>query len=254
MKDYTLVARFGFPSEIVAIKGRLEAEGIDVLIKDELTVQVHNFYSNAIGGIRMLVKNSDLERAKIILTENGYKVEEDDTQPSQFWIKFNDRTKDIPYLTNLDVEKRFMTIVGTFLLLCFFLGFLIIKLNIKPISPISNNSYLTENEWCVDFIVYDGKRYRPTTSYSGFRIVHEYMCEETLTIKNDRTIDLPGFNSARIRGNWELQDNLLKLKNIDTLGYIYEHTYEMMRERQRGVNKLVLVSDKVKIHCTRINY
>lgn len=51
--------------------GKLESEGISVQIKDELTAQVNNFYSNAIGGVKVLVAENDYNRAIEILIETG---------------------------------------------------------------------------------------------------------------------------------------------------------------------------------------
>ena len=51
------------------VKSLLESEGIAVLIPDEHTVGVHSLLANAIGGIRVLVREEDQERAAEILTE-----------------------------------------------------------------------------------------------------------------------------------------------------------------------------------------
>ena len=51
------------------VKSLLESEGIDVLIPDEHTVGVHSLLANAIGGIRVLVRKTDQERAAEILTQ-----------------------------------------------------------------------------------------------------------------------------------------------------------------------------------------
>lgn len=72
MNQYTHIATLTYPSELVVIKSLLESENIDCYIKDELTVQVHNFYSNAIGGISLEVPNNRVLEAITILTENGF--------------------------------------------------------------------------------------------------------------------------------------------------------------------------------------
>ena len=51
------------------VKSLLESEGIDVQIPDEHTVGVHSLLANAIGGIRVLVRAGDQERAAEILTQ-----------------------------------------------------------------------------------------------------------------------------------------------------------------------------------------
>ncbi len=49
---------------------RLDEEGINCHLKDEYTVTIDPFLSNAIGGIKLMVADGDLERAKSLLA--GY--------------------------------------------------------------------------------------------------------------------------------------------------------------------------------------
>ncbi len=72
MPTYTTLAYFTYPTEMAIARSFLEAEGIHTFVRDELTVQVHNFYSNAIGGIRLEVPEEDLEKAEDLLWEHGY--------------------------------------------------------------------------------------------------------------------------------------------------------------------------------------
>jgi DNA-directed RNA polymerase subunit RPC12/RpoP len=60
----------------------LESEGITCFVKDELTVQVHPFISNAIGGVKLQVKESDLSQTIEILKETGY-IKDDNLQVSK---------------------------------------------------------------------------------------------------------------------------------------------------------------------------
>ena len=50
MEHYVTIRAFTYPQDAYIIKGRLEAEGIDCFLKDELTVQADNFLTNALGG------------------------------------------------------------------------------------------------------------------------------------------------------------------------------------------------------------
>ena len=56
-----------YPHELAIIRGRLESEGIECFVQDELTVQVNPFYSNAIGGIKLQVRESNYDKAVEIL-------------------------------------------------------------------------------------------------------------------------------------------------------------------------------------------
>ena len=71
-EKFVTVLTVTFPHEVAVIRGRLEAEGIACFVKDELTVQVNPFYSNAIGGVKLQVLESDLNQAVEILKETGY--------------------------------------------------------------------------------------------------------------------------------------------------------------------------------------
>ncbi len=61
-----------YPHEAHLARGVLEAGGIAVALQDELTVQVHGFYSNAIGGIKVQVPENDVEAALEILKEGAF--------------------------------------------------------------------------------------------------------------------------------------------------------------------------------------
>lgn len=88
MKNWTIMTSFTYPHEAYVIKSRLESDGIEVFLKDEYTVQVNNLYSNAIGGVKLLVKNSDFDRAYEILKQGGYiKDSEDNSLKFKFNLK-----------------------------------------------------------------------------------------------------------------------------------------------------------------------
>lgn len=72
MNHFTHIATLTYPSELVVIKSLLESENIACYVKNELTVQVHNFYSNAIGGISLEVPNNCVLEAITILSDNGF--------------------------------------------------------------------------------------------------------------------------------------------------------------------------------------
>ena len=85
-EKFVTVLTVTFPHEVAVIRGRLESEGITCFVKDELTVQVNPFYSNAIGGVKLQVLESDLEQVVEILKETGYIKGEDlqtSNEPSQ---------------------------------------------------------------------------------------------------------------------------------------------------------------------------
>ena len=48
---------------------RLESENIECWLQDENTVTINPIWTNAVGGIKLLVKKEDLDRASEIFTE-----------------------------------------------------------------------------------------------------------------------------------------------------------------------------------------
>jgi predicted RNA-binding Zn-ribbon protein involved in translation (DUF1610 family) len=71
MEDTTFqkIAAFQYSSEASIFKGKLESEGIRVFMRDNNTVDANPMYSNAIGGIKLFVKNEDFDKAKTVLSE-----------------------------------------------------------------------------------------------------------------------------------------------------------------------------------------
>ena len=86
-----LTATYG--SEIAVIRGRLELEGITCFVKDELTVQVNPFYSNAIGGVKLQVPESELNQAIEILKETGY-IKDEKISHSQEYPHLNEYSEE----------------------------------------------------------------------------------------------------------------------------------------------------------------
>ena len=80
---FITVLSLTLPHEIALVSGRLESEGIECLTQDELTGQV--YVSQAIGGVKLQVRECDLERTIAILKEIGY-LKEPDRKPN-FWDK-----------------------------------------------------------------------------------------------------------------------------------------------------------------------
>lgn len=65
-----VVARYSFPHEAHIAKASLESAGIESYIADEHTVNTQWLYSNAIGGVRLMVAERDAEQALQILNSD----------------------------------------------------------------------------------------------------------------------------------------------------------------------------------------
>jgi len=64
---FVTIARFQYSTEAEIVKGRLEADGIQVFLKDNITIDTDPLVSNAIGGIKLKVFAKDEKEAKEIL-------------------------------------------------------------------------------------------------------------------------------------------------------------------------------------------
>lgn len=117
------IATFTLPSELIVVRGRLESEGVECFTKDELTVQVHNFYSNAIGGVKLQVRHEDVELANQILTELGFSQES--VSPHNRWDKMDKLTQNIPVVNKLRVEMRVLVVVAIFLFISLTAAFIL---------------------------------------------------------------------------------------------------------------------------------
>ena len=66
-ETFVTIARYQYSSEAQIVKGRLEADGIDVFLRDNITIDTDPLVSNAIGGVKLKVLSKDAEKANAIL-------------------------------------------------------------------------------------------------------------------------------------------------------------------------------------------
>lgn len=66
-ETFSTVAVFQYSSEAQIIKGRLESDGIDVFLADNLTIDTDPLISNAIGGVKLKVRSTQVVEARQIL-------------------------------------------------------------------------------------------------------------------------------------------------------------------------------------------
>ena len=68
--QWVLLQSFSFPYEAQIAKSQLHAFGISARIENEHTINMDWLYSNALGGVRLLVLESDIEEAKQLLDQD----------------------------------------------------------------------------------------------------------------------------------------------------------------------------------------
>ena len=83
-QKWVTIMTFSYPQDAYIIQGVLESEGISTFLKNELTVQVDNFLSNAMGGIQLQVRAEQYNEAKEILTANQYPIPDLNTTPKKY--------------------------------------------------------------------------------------------------------------------------------------------------------------------------
>jgi hypothetical protein len=104
------VLTVSYPHELVVARGRLEAESIPYFVQDELTLQIDPFYSNAMGGLRLQVRQEDVERATEILQEGGFLIH---STPSNagFLGPLAEWSGNVPVLKNLNELVRVLLVL-----------------------------------------------------------------------------------------------------------------------------------------------
>ncbi len=75
---FKIIARFQYSSEAQITKGRLEAEGIQVFLSDNVTIDTDPLVSNAIGGVKLKVLSEQALKAQYILsTIEKYSIDDE---------------------------------------------------------------------------------------------------------------------------------------------------------------------------------
>ncbi len=75
---FKTIARFQYSAEAQIIKGRLEADGIQVFLADNITIDTDPLVSNAIGGVKLKVLSNDALKAEGILKSiKKYSINDD---------------------------------------------------------------------------------------------------------------------------------------------------------------------------------
>jgi len=127
MDNWKTILSFTYPHEAHMAKGYLESEGIDTLIQDEMTAQVNNFYSNAIGGVKILIKDNDYEEGLKILQNGGYinkENEKENLKIETYHINSETEKYKCPYCGSDNIERakkpNILSVIGVLILNAFF--------------------------------------------------------------------------------------------------------------------------------------
>jgi hypothetical protein len=239
MSKLITIITFDFPHEAHMAKTRLESEGFEIFLKDELTVQVDNFISNAVGGVKLQVFEEDAEAAIKILEAAGY-IKEDKELPLPKNSFLSEWSSNIPFIGKLAFEVRMLVLVA--------LIAIISLVAIVLLSLPDKMERLTKDSWYLNKIEYKGKYYQPNTN--ELKLTFNNGDSEYIRFSTDGIVKLPGFNSKAVYGRWKLDGEQLIISMADTLGHVYNGKYDL----EIGANSISLTSEttKMKGHGNRI--
>ena len=236
LEKWITIKTFTLPGEVAILRGRLEAEGIECFLANELTIQVNPFFSNAVDGVQLQVKESDVARAISILKEGGYYTEPE-LKPPGLLLRLDKLTAKIPLLKKLDLLPRLMILVAMIISV----PFAILGYSSLP----TTYEKLTNHRWCLDYAVYKNRNYIPQTEDNIGLSIAGSDCEESITFNKNGEVMMPGFKSGIVSGHWQLEKNLLLISQIDTFGFIYNGTYRI----DFTDIGLILKSEKTTLNC-----
>jgi|CXWL01.1.fsa_nt_gi hypothetical protein len=212
--DFVTIMTFTLPHEVAVIRARLESEDIECNVQNELTVQVYNFYSNAIGGIKLQVKEKDWENALVIMKEVGYFQEE-----AKESSEFTKQVEKVISSIHLHSKKIIIAVVamigGGWGLSTYMEKGVIETLNIQ----------LIRKDWCLEQIKYNGKVLNPITTGPVAQMYGD-RCETRIKFLGNGLVNLPGINTGRPQGVWGVIGDSLYIYGLDTLNEIYGGAYK----------------------------
>jgi hypothetical protein len=124
MDHWTVILSFTYSYEAHLAKSKLESEEIEVLIRDELNAQVCEAGADAVGGVKLCVRESDVVQAIYLLQKGGF-IHEPAETISAFTKKFGPLFSQIPVIGKLAPELILLILIA-FLLILIFIPFAIL--------------------------------------------------------------------------------------------------------------------------------
>ena len=108
MENWETLITFTYPQEAHQVQAYLNSFGIETMITDELTAQVHNFYSTAIGGVKIKVKEADIDEGLRLLKSGGYiqDKESDNVVVETIYYSTSPNRKECPFCHSKHIARR----------------------------------------------------------------------------------------------------------------------------------------------------
>jgi hypothetical protein len=106
MSQFVEVATFNFPYEADTASLFLESNGMACHLKDDNMVQVNPWYSNALGGVKLMVNTEDRDKAVGLLQLGGYLNEKAQRNiPNEEVVKWERERTKCPFCESTDIGK-----------------------------------------------------------------------------------------------------------------------------------------------------
>ena len=118
MDKWTVIISFTYGYEAHLAKSKLESEEIEVIIRDELNAQVCEAGANAIGGVKLCVRESDVVRAIHSLEKGGYIKDPVETE-SKLMNQLSQLTSGVPLIGQFSPELVLMILIAFISILIF---------------------------------------------------------------------------------------------------------------------------------------
>ena len=115
-----IIAKTSNVSEAHLIQNALAQHDIEVYLKDEYSIQALPSMSNAIGGVKVIVRDEDYEKAEEVLTMLGFQTFNPKEEPQGYESIIFNFTKDIPFIGKLAPMMQvlvFLSVIVTVVLL-----------------------------------------------------------------------------------------------------------------------------------------
>jgi Putative prokaryotic signal transducing protein len=106
MSNWREAISLTYPAQAHMVQGYLESEGIETMLKDELTTQVYSMNSNAIGGVKVMVRDEDYESAQQILEKGGYINPEKASKIETVYCSGTTNKKQCPFCHSENIGKK----------------------------------------------------------------------------------------------------------------------------------------------------
>lgn len=118
MDKWTVIISFTYGHEAHLVKSILESEEFEVILRDELNAQVCEAGANAVGGVKLCVRESEVVRALHSLQEGGFIKEPIETE-SIFLTKFSQFYSNVPVIGKLAPELMLILLIAMIIILIF---------------------------------------------------------------------------------------------------------------------------------------